>query len=597
MIKRFTYTLLFLVFIISCNKEEDNPQAQNEARIKAFKIINNSINGIDTSTELDLSSFNGDNIEAYGVKWYKKTGDVNEERFDNLSNDFFDISITEKILKDSLYKTYSYIEYEGKIVNSDTLEFKSNFTTPIIIDSIYPKNGFLYDTLSIKGKNFCTQDFRNLVYMNNRGYTPIFESDSLMKVIIPTGLRYSELYLSLKTCGVNKDIQDKFTIDPPKLDSIESGDKFVGDKVKIYGKNLHYSISELWLDNVKTTLDYTEYKDTLIATIPRGLSKGKVDVKLKVLDKVIELPNYYQTTTPYITEVEPLPLGFFDVVRIKGGYFKQGSGVLPKITIADREQSLVSFEKDFIDVIVDRYFYFENPELKIQISDFTDAIPVNVRAPKLLDFDKEIYNLTDDLSVNTDAFIEKNNLKIGGRSINYRGQFEIDNTGKVKVSLKDWLNIDFYSHNYELKEGGKLQVDLKNNYGTDSKDIQIYAPIITSLNKEVYVPGDRITLQGNNFAYSRYNKVYIDGDLVNNPNSSSYTVNNNEISFPLLKNTLPGKHSIYVEVAGQKSNVLEYEVKEVKVNSISRTEGTRRDAFIVKGEDLQSLIVSANGES
>ena len=168
MIKRFTYTLLFLVFIISCNKEEDNPQAQNEARIKAFKIINNSINGIDTSTELDLSSFNGDNIEAYGVKWYKKTGDVNEERFDNLSNDFFDISITEKILKDSLYKTYSYIEYEGKIVNSDTLEFKSNFTTPIIIDSIYPKNGFLYDTLSIKGKNFCTQDFRNLVYMNNK---------------------------------------------------------------------------------------------------------------------------------------------------------------------------------------------------------------------------------------------------------------------------------------------------------------------------------------------------------------------------------------------------------------------------------------------
>lgn len=583
--------------ILSCDTEENEESLVDEVKISSYNIVDNTINGVSTKTELEFHNTSYDNIVSYGIKWFRKSKkEFYEKEYTGLQSSFFDASITEKLLKDSIYKTFSFVKFKDKIITSDTLEFISNFTTPIVIDSIYPKNGFIYDTLTVKGKNFCDSEFRNLIYFNGGGYRPFSVSDSIMKVVIPPYLKTSNLSLGVRTCAITKNIKDIYTINAPILDSIESKERYVGEVLKLYGKNLHHSISELWLDNIKTEIKYTDYKDTLLVIVPKGLSKGKVDLKLKVLDRITEKKSFYQTTSPYIISTIPETIGFFDIVTIKGNYFKQGNEI-PRVTIGGSNQTLLSYNKEEIKILVNRYFYTSNPELKIEINGFVDVATVKMRAPKILEFGKPKYHFTDEVVIKTDAFIDRNNLKIGNTPVKYGNNYQIDDDGAIKISLNEWLHLNTYYPSFVMEEEGKLKVELENQFGYDSSMIQIYPPQINSLDKKVYMYADNVTIKGNDFGYGRINKIYIDGELVTNPNNSSYTVKNTEIKFRLGINTTPGTHRLYVEVGGQKSNEVEYEIEKSEVHSVSKNEATRKDNYIVYGDNIERLSIKANGEN
>lgn len=594
-IKNSLFLYLF-IFLISC---ESNETVEIEkiptATITSYSILDNNNTFIQTKTDLEFSDPQSNFLEEHGVYWYKNTGSKGKINLGSLQENQFIADISQGLLKDSIYKTYPYIKFQNKYFYGDTLTFKSNFTSMVKIDKVFPLNGFINDTITFEGKNFCAEDFSNTILLGTFSQLHIIsESDTLIKAIIPSYLKESELSLNLKTCNTTTQIKDKFTINEPIIDSISSGEKFIGDVLTIYGKNIHTSISEVWLENIKTELVYNNNSvDSVSIKVPKKLSVGKVALKMKVLDRIIEKPNYFETTTPYIESLLPQSVGFLDTLTIKGNYFIQKNSNL-NVYVGNSLQKIIGLKKDEIKIFIDRYFYDTNPKVKLEFTDFTIEETVQILPPTIEGFNKEIYHLNEtDFTIKTESFLD-NDIEIGGRPITFGVKSEIDVLGNVNLSLESWLNINFYSWNYNLTTPGSLEIKITTPFGEDSKLVKIHKPEIISVNKEEFQYNDHIILTGNNFAYRSFTKVFIDDEEVPFQANSAYTLNNSKIEFPLNINTTAGKHKLYVITAGQKSNEIEYSIKKTEVFSLSSNSGTRRDLYEITGKNLQKLDITAD---
>ncbi|SDR98087.1 IPT/TIG domain-containing protein [Polaribacter sp. KT25b] len=594
-IKNSLFLYLF-IFLISC---ESNETVEIEkiptATITSYSILDNNNIFIQTKTDLEFSDPQSNFLEEHGVYWYKNTGSKGKINLGSLQENQFIADISQGLLKDSIYKTYPYIKFQNKYFYGDTLTFKSNFTSMVKIDKVFPLNGFINDTITFEGKNFCAEDFSNTILLGTFSQLHIIsESDTLIKAVVPSYLRESELSLTLKTCNTTTQIKDKFTINEPIIDSISSGEKFIGDVLTIYGENIHTSISEVWLENIKTELVYNNNSvDSVSIKVPKKLSVGKVALKMKVLDRIIEKPNYFETTTPYIESLLPQSVGFLDTLTIKGNYFIQKNSNL-KVYVGNSLQKIVALKKGEIKILIDRYFNDTNPKVKLEFTDFTIEKPVQILPPTIEGFNKEIYHLNEtDFTIKTESFLD-DDIEIGGRPKTFGVKSEIDILGNVNLSLISWLNINFYSWNYNLTTPGSLEIKITTPFGEDSKLVKIHKPEIISVNKEEFKYNDHIILTGNNFAYRSFTKVFIDDEEVPFQANSAYTLNNSKIEFPLNINTTAGKHKLYVITAGQKSNEIEYSIKKTEVFSLSSNSGTRRDLYEITGKNLQKLDITAD---
>ncbi|QVY66392.1 kelch repeat-containing protein [Polaribacter sp. Q13] len=590
-------SLLICLFflIISCESNESvEEKVIPDAKIISHTILENNENFIKTQVDLEFSDSKNKFLEEHGVFWYKKSTPKRKINFGVLEASHFTAAISQGLLKDSIYKTYPFIKFQDKYIYGDTITFKSLFTSIITVNEILPKNGFINDTIQIIGKNFCVEDFRNSVYLGQFSQLDIIsESDTLIKGTIPAYLKESTLPLTLKTCNTTTQIKDEFTIDEPILDSLSSGEKYIGDELTIYGKNIHSSISEVWIDNIKVEVLNSNSIDSFSVKIPKNLSIGKVNFKLKVIDKVIEKEKYFQTTTPFIESLLPQTVGFLDTLTIKGNYFKQKNSQL-KVYVGNSLQSIVSHKKNEVKIFIDRYFNETEPKVKLEFNDFTIEEPVQIKPPAIKGFNKEIYHLNEtNFVIKTESFLD-DDIEIGGRAKTFGVKSEVDVSGNLGLSLNSWLDIDFYSWGYNLTTPGSLEIKIKTQFGEDSKLVKIHKPEITSVNKEEFLYNDHIILTGNNFAYRSFTKVYIDNEEVPFQSNSTYTLNNSKIEFPLNINTTAGKHKLYVITAGQKSNEIEYNIKKTEVFSLNKNMGTRKDLYEIQGKNLKKLEITAD---
>ncbi len=593
--KSLKHLFLILFFILSCDSNEEDDKINSvEIKINSYELLENTINGVETKTYLDFIGEGEFKMQEHGIVWYKKIGDKKQINKGELLKNEYNTKISSGLLKDSVYKTYPFIKFNEKLIYGDTLEFISFATSTVIIDKLIPKDGFIYDTIQVIGKNFCLEDFNNKIIFNNRSFLEIIsESDTLIKAIIPSYINNSELAFILNSCNTSTPIKDIFTINEPVLDSINSKEKYVNDILTLFGENIHSSISEVWLDDIKSQVINSNSVDSLSIRIPKNLAVGKVSLKLKVLDRIIEKPNYFQTTTPYIDNTLPNKIGFLDTLTVEGNYFIQNDSKI-KAYVGNSQQKIVSVNKTEIKIFIDRYFNDTNPKIKLEFTDFEVEKEIEMLPPFIHSFNKENYHLSEiDFIVKTDNFLN-DDIEIGGRKKKFGVDSNVNLNGDLNLSLKKWLNIDSYTWNYNLTAPGLLEVKIKTQFGEDSKQVKIFAPIITSVNSNAFLPSDYIEIFGEDFAFSRFTKIYIDDDEIPNPNNSSYNINNNIIYFELLKNTNAGLHKLYVVTAGQKSNTIEYTIKETKIFSVNKNTGTRRDIYEVTGENLDKLVIKAN---
>ncbi|MDN3667260.1 IPT/TIG domain-containing protein [Algibacter miyuki] len=610
MIKKITL-LITIAFFISCVEDESLNENNNKSvEISSFVIDNNTETGIKTTTNLNITGFDGFSFQNHGVVILHKDSTVRTISQGALTKNSFESVINSGIVKGNAYSVFPYVMAENQFVYGDTLDFISRLDIKIKVNEIRPLNGFVYDTISIIGENFCKSlsDTRTQFLLNNNYQNVIFESDSLIKAVITPYIDASKLTPTVRNCGVDTIMPDVFKINPPKLDSLSSAEAYVGDNAFIYGENFHSQISHVWINDIEASLNKERLDiDKLEFTVPEGLPEDLLNLKIKVLDTVIEKQGYYKSTSPVIKSLDKRDTGFLDTLTIKGDYLKQ-KNVTTKVFVGGREQKILSVSNEEIQFVISEYFSEESSKLLLKLGSFELEEDLNMLPPEIVSFDKSKYHLYDDfVTFKTKYFIanSSSNISIGGvtlKSSSYRFE-DVDEKGNVTLSISDWLEAQVYRYpSFIFAETGQLKVEIKTQFGTSEKNINIFPPKIESIaNNSLFISSstDYIELSGLDFGYKGVSKVYIDDEVVVDPYTSAYNLFNTQINFQIPSNVKAGDHKLKVETGGQFSNEIAFNVKEITATGISNSSGAREiDLFTITGNNLEnkySYVIKVNG--
>ena len=254
--------------------------------------------------------------------------------------------------------------------------------------------------------------------------------------------------------------------------------------------------------------------DSLRAVVTTDFPPGLLDLKIQVLDRIVEIESGFQSTIPEIHELDKVETGFLDTLTIKGTYFAQPNKDL-EVLVGGRNQKILESSDEEIKIVINSYFQEEDPKLVVNIGDFTLMEDIDMLPPQIISFDKEKYHLYDDeITIKTKYFLgSKSNVKIGGaESSDYGYELEpVDSEGNLTISLSRWLEaIGNRNPDFVFEGIGTIKVALETTYGTSEMNFKVFAPLIESLSDDTYFYKSLIRLTGLDFGYDDVSKVYID---------------------------------------------------------------------------------------
>lgn len=599
--------VLFLLFI-SCQQDESLPTTidYNDFKIDTT-YISNIENGIAIEVKLShTNEFSSYEILDHGIIYYQEySTKVDSIKLGKLTDPIFKTTIEDKLIKNNVYHLYGYIKHPEGVIKGITHTFRSIADVNVTIEDVFPLEGFINDTITIKGTNFCTttNDYfsRNRILLNNSSYASIVhESDTLIKFKI-LDMKESIAKISVTTCGSSYSSDFEFKFKPPEIDSISSEKLYPLDTLKIYGKHLSSNNSDVWIGGIESEVINSNEIDELNVIVPKGLPINKLNVKVQVLDQSIEKENIYQSTTPFIESISPTNIGFLDTLHIKGSYLLQNN-TLKTAKVSYTNLTIVQEDStnDEIKVVIDKDFKIDAPQVDINTGFFEIKTPVlNVLPPEIISVDKNIYHLNDDISIKTRNYIEKQGFTIGYK---YDGIYSPHyvNNNSIDLNMGTWLSQSKHA-NYKI-ENGEMDIVLSNHYGESINKIKVYPPKINPIIGQEYFLDEKITVTGDDFSSStsQNSKIYLDGFIVPYQHSDSPSIANQSAHFDIPGTLFAGEHEIKIITGGQESNTIKFTIKNITASNISPLEGNRTTLFTITGDNLDNLNyfyfkVKANG--
>ncbi len=599
MLKKFLLlTSFILILVLACVTEEETVDTLNKLDkidITSFKIVNNTEFGISTKTELRIESTQSIVVSDHGVILQKNGSFYDKISLGALKEKTFELQVNSGLAKGESYTIFPFIFAKNTFFYGDTLTFVSKVENNFSINKISPLNGFINDTILITGKNFCTssETNKNLFHLGEAIQKVIFESDSLIKVVVLPNVSTSKLPIKVTTCGKVNEDKKFFVLDSPVLDSISPSERYVGESVLFYGKNILSYISKVWIGDFELAIDDIQEINKLQVKVTKDFPSGLLDVKIQVLDQIIEKKAFYQSTTPVIRELNKRKTGFLDTLIVKGDYFKQRNEPL-EVFIGNTKQQILSSSKTEIKIIIDSYFEEENPKLVLKTGSFELSEDITMLPPEIISFDKEKYHLYDEeIKIKTKYFLGYNdNVKIGEVHTSDRSyKFEpVASDGILTLLLTPWLEAVYNRYpKFVFDKVGELKLSLTTAYGSTEKNFKVFKPFIEGLSDNTYFHNSSISINGLDFGYDKVTQVFIDNVEIVNPYNSSYTVSNKNIVFRIPSTLKPGTHTVKVVTGGQISNEVQFELSSISATNISSNSGTRKDIFTIFGTNLDKL--------
>lgn len=605
------FALIALIF--NCCSEEETPETAIEPiesikiiEFSSFEITNNSEEELRTLASLTIQGFENLEIREHGIELFYDNEFI--IRFDQgqLNALEFESSANTHLVLGRTYSVRPFIRARGDYIYGGFIEFENKVNVNITISTISPLQGFVNDTITITGQNFCNTISSVPNFLSLEGYyqNTIVESDTLIRSVLIPNVQKSVLPISLVSCGIETPTEFEFVFDPPELDSLSSQQKFVGEYYNVYAKNVHAQLSKIWLADIEVPLNKDNPDtDRLEFNIPPNLPSGKLDFKMQVIDRVIELTKAYQSTTPVITEVENRMTGFLDTITIKGDYLIQGDKPL-EVLIGERPQTILERSPQEIQVIINNYFEVEEPKLELVTGSFTLEEDITMKAPQIISVDKEKYHLQGDVVVlKTKYFFGgKRNINVANEDLYLHAPFEpITEKGEVFITLEDWLELDSSHPEFSFQNDGELEIRIFTKYGEVTAPIKIFAPTISNINKNEFYQEEYITIEGDDFGYNigyrGTSNIYIDDELMPFSGNSNYSFRNKRIRFPLPNTLSSGEHTLKIITGGQSSNEVTFQIIPLIPDGLVNNSGTRNDVFEISGTNMDGGVVKvfANG--
>ncbi|MDB4297524.1 hypothetical protein N9901_02085 [Flavobacteriaceae bacterium] len=500
-------------FTIGVNDEMSLPEGVNKYYRVGFDVLVNDL--LVETINYSYSRLN-DN--------YFTTGDV-------LLRPFINVTVFNTQTEDIL---------ESKKISKSPLLIDSFFDYDVKIDSIIPKLISYKDTLTIYGKNFClaglkqNENTKIRVGLNDQKVT--YLSDSVLKVVLNSNTSKRITTPVLYNCGLAVESPSKVEIKKHQIESIANnqgnlpksilkikGSNFITDYAR---KNITDPLkTKVFIDSYFTELntkglEIVSYSDTeLNVKIPAGLKPGNLDVKVVQMNDTVVLSKAYESKSPQLIGVKESNYSINDTITVLGSHLKEytASSVWARLVYDDnRAESIKVLEvyNDSIKLYLTSQSYKKASKLYFRMYnnysgyssysysyssssfyDLTNSIPLDIKAPVIIESNKEAYENDDELVLKLD------NAYYGTHITVANSNFTLDKSNFNKYTNQFKVAVDKISFtNSKLNSDGSFSVRVYNQYGEAKEILSLVRPEITN----AYISNRSIKLEGKNLGFREF---------------------------------------------------------------------------------------------
>lgn len=230
--------VLVLIFCVTCQKEV--VESQEYPRVNTLEVSNITPEG--AAFYADILSLGSNPIIEYGFLWdtisdLAYTHSEKIEIKETISKGKFDCVINTSLIKNKSYFVKAYVRTQDYTVLGEAVTFTSKGSIPPKINSFSPQSAHWGDTLLIKGEKFSFKS--NDVKLGQLKAHVIFNSDSLIKAIVPAKINDAQVKIFVNTTDASSSSGDYFHYLQPQLKVFSPAQVSFNDTVFINGENFN----------------------------------------------------------------------------------------------------------------------------------------------------------------------------------------------------------------------------------------------------------------------------------------------------------------------------------------------------------------------
>lgn len=270
-----------LSLLVKCNKDEVT--GRDYPRIKTLPVTEITPDGARFNAEI---IFRG-NFEVinYGFVWseYINPAIENSDRViysDNIDSKNFTETIETALKENVSYYVRAFIKTKDFIVYGENISFLSLGSKAPKIQDVFPLEGTVGDTITIRGKNFSYVNQNNDIFFNNFKTKALASTDSLILVVVPEITTPTNI-ISVSVTGNSAGFPDSFIITTPLIYSVHPESVTFADTIEINGDCFSQLIeaNKVFLGNTQASV-ITSSKKRLKIIVPNELEKSSNELRI-----------------------------------------------------------------------------------------------------------------------------------------------------------------------------------------------------------------------------------------------------------------------------------------------------------------------------
>ena len=469
------YLLLCMVlFIFSCQKEEDNREFP---RLITSSVLDISDEGVSITAEVSLYSER--DIINHGAE-YKRIGAAS---FDTISlgkfagGDHFFVKIDRDLIEGAEYEVRVFAQTKKHLVYGNSVFFTSQGVKAPLIKDVYPLQAYVGDTIFVRGDYFSQKADRNSIWFGVTKTTPFFVSDTLLKTVVPTLKEAYRVEFKLEVAGKVTQYKESFALGLPVVAEVRPEVVLPGDTVEMKGKGFLQVIGVNLGDVIHPLKSMTD--STLKLVLSEAVSAGEKEITLVQLGREALQTKKIKVIYPEIKSVAPLTVWFDSIVYIRGSYLSH----VENISIDGNYWSdeLISKTDTLVKLKIKSVFYHGDLKGRFRNSEVVAIQKLKFNPPVITSISKDVVTYGDTVYVKGDRFfsglqsrfghleyISKTELKLivdwnvepGIHSIPltyYTGDYP--NSGpKLTIPEIEFINVS----PFEVKRGQEINISMLN---------------------------------------------------------------------------------------------------------------------------------------
>ena len=402
--RNYIYILVLILVLFNSCKEEDG--SKGFPGITTSSILDITEEGVMISADIQENGLFEilDHGFVYSTEGVANEAEMNRISLGALSGKYsFSSMIERDLVSGKKYIVKAYVKTKNRTVYGNEVSFISKGAKSPVIKSILPGTAYIGDTVKISGKFFSTQNKGNIVYFGNDLAITVSSNDSVVKVIVPDLSESATPQIKISVAEKTSVSDKRFMLKVPVIYSISPQKALPAEIIKIRGKGL-LGVKMVNIENVPHSgqaVGMAVTDSTITLMLSGSLSRGKKNIQISQLDRIIPIDKQLEIVFPEILKVSPLTVWLDTVLVIKGIRIDK----LSQFSTGYQNQEMIFSSDTLVKLRILNVFNTGPVRAKFQYQDVVSSQTVMLNPPVITSITPAVAHCGETIHVKGDRFL------------------------------------------------------------------------------------------------------------------------------------------------------------------------------------------------